>query len=634
VTDQAPDSLLLDFQAAVAGRFSIDRELGRGGMGVVYLAREVRLDRLVAIKLLPPGLVSLLGLRERFLAEARTAAQLSQPNIVPIYAVDEAGGYVFLVMAYVEGETLGQRVRRRGPIQAFDAAKLLRDLAWALAYAHAQGVVHRDIKPDNVLLEEATARVLLADFGIAQRLDPGAGAGTGELIGTPEYMSPEQTRGEPVDGRSDIYSVGVVGFFAVTGQLPFEAESPLAVLELQRSSPPPSLGSITPGIPPAYQRVVSTCLAKRPADRFQSAADLAAALSAMIEVRREVPPPIRLFAKTTLEPQASGCLYVAGMFWLAPLVALAAQTLDLSAAGLYVAFLTIGFAVVPATLHWLGARRLVRGGFDVEDLLAGIRVEHQRRREELAVRFGGQLPSPRTPSRVAWVGIGASIAGLGVGLLGYQLGLHHVLGPIGSVLVGGGLVTSVIGSALVNRRRDVIGERRLKYWGSKFGRWVFKVAGIGLDRRRLAAADSYRATELAIALAAEDLFESLPRVTRKSLAGLPDAVRQLEGQAARLRRRLDEVERWIADARPGSAGRAEGSELATIRDDLRERHTEVVTALETLRLDLLRLHAGSGTVERLTLDLESVASIGSQVDRLLEGKAEIEAALDPGPKTS
>src|SRR5688500_5620698 len=162
-----PDPVFLAFQSALAGRYSIDRELGRGGMGIVYLAREVHLDRLVAIKLLPPERAAQPALRERFLREARLAAKLSHPNIIPIHAVEDTNGFVFYVMAFVDGETLANRVRTRGPLPASEAARVLREVAWALASAHAQGLVHRDVKPDNILLETASVRVLVADFGIA-----------------------------------------------------------------------------------------------------------------------------------------------------------------------------------------------------------------------------------------------------------------------------------------------------------------------------------------------------------------------------------------------------------------------------------------------------------------------------------
>src|SRR3954466_15091696 len=163
-----PDPLFLAFQHALTGHYSIDREIGRGGMGVVYMAREVHLDRPVAIKLLPPERVaSQPQLRDRFLREARLAAKLSHPNIIPIHAVEERDGFVYYVMAFIDGETLTQRVRSRGPMPSTEAARVLREVAWALAYAHGQGLVHRDVKPDNILLETASGRVLVADFGIA-----------------------------------------------------------------------------------------------------------------------------------------------------------------------------------------------------------------------------------------------------------------------------------------------------------------------------------------------------------------------------------------------------------------------------------------------------------------------------------
>lgn len=158
----------LALQDALKGRYSLERELGRGGMGIVYLAHEVALDRPVALKLLPPALAAQPELRERFLREARTAAKLSHPYIVPIFAVDRMNEFVFSAMAYVEGETLGQRIRSLGPLPAPEAARVLRDVAWAVGYAHAQGVIHRDLKADNILLEQGSGRALVTDFGIAQ----------------------------------------------------------------------------------------------------------------------------------------------------------------------------------------------------------------------------------------------------------------------------------------------------------------------------------------------------------------------------------------------------------------------------------------------------------------------------------
>jgi serine/threonine-protein kinase len=208
-----PSDEFLALQAALAGEYSLQRELGRGGMGIVYLARDVQLDRDVAIKVLPSHLARTEASRERFLREARTAAGLSHPHIVPIHRVGESAGFVYFVMSYVEGETLGERLRREGPLPAADATRVLREVAWALAYAHGRGIVHRDVKPDNILLEAGTGRALVTDFGIAHG---GANAeiatDRGKIMGTAHFMSPEQAAGEPIDGRSDLYSLGVVGY--------------------------------------------------------------------------------------------------------------------------------------------------------------------------------------------------------------------------------------------------------------------------------------------------------------------------------------------------------------------------------------------------------------------------------------
>src|SRR3954462_5523767 len=202
-----PDADFLSLQEALAGEYSLERELGRGGMGIVYLAREVQLDRLVAIKVLPAALAAPADVRERFLREARMAASLSHPHVVPIHRVGEAKGFVFFVMAYVNGETLGDRLRSRGPLTAAAATRLMREVAWALSYAHGRGIVHRDIKPDNILIEAETGRALVTDFGIARGAEETEITDPGRVMGTVHFMSPEQRANEPVDGRSDLYAL-------------------------------------------------------------------------------------------------------------------------------------------------------------------------------------------------------------------------------------------------------------------------------------------------------------------------------------------------------------------------------------------------------------------------------------------
>ena len=220
----------LDLQVALAGEYSLERELGRGGMGVVYLARDVQLDRHVAIKVLPANLAAQPESRERFLREARTAAGLSHPNIVPIHRVGESGGFVFFVMSYVAGETLGERLRASGALPAASVTRILREVSWALAYAHGHGVVHRDVKPDNILLEEESGRAMVTDFGIARVGSVTLSTDPGKIMGTAQFMSPEQATSESVDGRSDLYSLGIVGYLAASGRLPFEAANVPALL--------------------------------------------------------------------------------------------------------------------------------------------------------------------------------------------------------------------------------------------------------------------------------------------------------------------------------------------------------------------------------------------------------------------
>src|SRR5438067_6470056 len=234
VVSSADSELRAHVERVLSDHYELDSEIGRGGMGIVYRAKDRRLKRVVAIKLLPPELAFRGEIRTRFLREAETAAQLSHPNIVPIYSVDEREGLVFFVMAFVDGENLAVRIHKAGRLPPDRVREILQEVAEALAYAHERGVVHRDIKPDNILICEDDGRVMVTDFGIARAVTEGADArltATGMAIGTPAYMSPEQSMGErEIDGRSDLYSLGIVGYQMLTGELPFNAASTPAML--------------------------------------------------------------------------------------------------------------------------------------------------------------------------------------------------------------------------------------------------------------------------------------------------------------------------------------------------------------------------------------------------------------------
>ena len=255
-------------------QYDVDKEIGRGGMGIVYSGRDKRLKRAVAIKLLPPELAFRSEIRSRFLREAEMAAQLSHPHIVPIYSVDEREGLVYFVMALVEGENLGTRIARTGPVNPEEARRMLREVGDALAYAHSQNTVHRDIKPDNILIDGATGRTMVTDFGIARAVSEGAESkltATGIAIGTPAFMSPEQSAGDrDIDGRTDLYALGIVAYQMLCGDLPFNATSAPALLVKHLSEKPIPIEQRA-AVPPDLARAVMLCLEKNPDDRFPSA---------------------------------------------------------------------------------------------------------------------------------------------------------------------------------------------------------------------------------------------------------------------------------------------------------------------------------------------------------------------------
>ncbi|HEU4585850.1 MAG TPA: serine/threonine-protein kinase [Gemmatimonadaceae bacterium] len=270
-------------ERALTAHYELDEELGRGGMGVVYRATDRRLKRVVAIKILPPELGFRGDIRSRFLREAQTAAQLSHPNIVPIYSVDEREGLVYFVMACVDGPTLARREHDEGRLPVEMTRRLLREVADALAYAHARGVVHRDIKPDNILVDNESGRAMVTDFGIARAVQGGADSrltATGVAIGTPAYMSPEQAAGDrEIDGRSDLYSLGIVGYQMLAGRLPFEATSTPSMLMKHIMEQPPLVTDFRPDVPPDLATAVMKLLEKEPENRFESASDLSRVLS-------------------------------------------------------------------------------------------------------------------------------------------------------------------------------------------------------------------------------------------------------------------------------------------------------------------------------------------------------------------
>jgi len=262
-------------QKAFAGRYEIERELGSGGMATVYLARDLKHDRKVAIKILRPELAAALG-PDRFPREIRIVAQLQHPHVLPLHDSGETAGFLYYVMPFVDGESLRTKLDHEGQLPVHDAVKILREVADALAYAHAQGVLHRDIKPDNVMLSGRHALVM--DFGVAKAVSSAGGdklTTVGVAVGTPTYMSPEQATGaEHIDQRSDVYALGVMGYEMLTGSPPFTGKTSQAVLSAHVLEPAPDVTRGRPTVPPALADLIRRCLEKNPADRWQSAEEI------------------------------------------------------------------------------------------------------------------------------------------------------------------------------------------------------------------------------------------------------------------------------------------------------------------------------------------------------------------------
>ncbi len=570
--NDVPSPSFLALQSALAGRYALERELGRGGMGVVYLARDLSLDRPVAVKLLPPSLAAVPAHRERFLQEARTAARLSHPHIVPIHSVEEHGEFVLFVMGYVEGETLGQRIARGGPLSSTDAARILQEVAWALAYAHRHGVVHRDIKPDNILLERASGRALVSDFGIAQAADPALPATQGDIAGTARYMSPEQLAGKPLDGRSDLYSLGVT-----------------------------ALSTLAPAMPDRLAPIIDRCLCPSPDDRFPDAEALADALEAVRGRQLVIPRPVERFVDLykTLGTEISS--YTAVLLVLGAEMVIARgvpiQSAIFTLLVTWGFFLTLGLAGLRHFQLIRRARRLLDEGYTAAD------VRHALEHAEEEKPRGRK----RSPLR-AFLWIIAGIVGAGFWVAGFH---WQMLIELGTVLNGLILAVFTLGPVVVLRGvlTRVLRPQGKGWWSRlwwKVMEWkVFKPAGIGRAAPGIAASEP---TEVMLGHGARELFDAMPAELRTRFRDLPQVLTRLEAQANRLR---------------GTSADLGGDKLAS-----------TLAAMEHLRLDLLRLKVGAPGGDDLTSDLDAARKVSERIDALLDAFRELDARTPtPTPAT-
>ena len=626
------DRDFIELQHALAGEYSLERELGRGGMGIVYLARELQLERLVAIKLLPGALAARADVRERFLREARMAASLSHPHIVPIHRVGEAGGFVFFVMAYVNGETLGERLRARGPLSPAAATRLIREVAWALSYAHGRGIIHRDIKPDNILIEAETGRALLTDFGIARGAEETRISDPGHVMGTAHFMSPEQATNEPLDGRSDFYSLGVVAYLALSGTLPFDAASVPALLAQQVSTPAVPLAARSSTTPRTLAAVVDRLLRKNRDERFATGEELAEAIDgAAAPTRAKLPMALRVWTQAQ-NPLRGVYMAWSGIFTLGFIAELRKLIRfgDFGGAESLAVIAAFGAApLVPlAIFHARKAYQVFAAGYDLRDLRAALETWRQEKRDELAFMYD------EDESRWAKVLRGVTYTLVaGTATIFFSTSIYFPNTLLGKIVLGGmigsSIVSTIVSSALGVRfmskrlRSKLIGAVRSTVWNSRVGEWLAKVL-TPKDRRAVADLD-YRPTEMALSVAVDDLFAALPASYREHVPDLPAVAKRLEAHAAAARARIDEIDSLLAIGRAG----ATPEELSSARESAKRDIAESVAALQSVRLDLLRLHGGAGDLRSITTVLDAARELGDELDRLSRAKQEVEDAVLP-----
>ena len=617
-------------QEALAGEYSLERELGRGGMGIVYLAREARLARPVAIKVLPPALAARADLREAFLRESQTVARLSHPNIVPVYTVGERRGFVYIVMAYVDGVTLGERVRTRGPLLPGQAARMLREVAWALAYAHSAGIVHRDVTAENIVLERGTDRAIVMDFGIATAMMTAALTEDGRVMGNAHYVSPEQAVGEPLDARSDLYSLGVCGFFAVTGRLPFDAATPEEIVAQHLTTPAPSIARVSRSVPPRLAAAVDKCLAKDPAQRYRSAEAFAEAIDLAFEHAKEIPMPLGVWISQGEKETGPRAMLVT---WGLVAGSLASVVLHNPWVVPVSVLTTAGISCLPILTR---LRRVLKQGYTPDDLHVALRERELVRTEEL--RYERQFSSvPLSPALrvILLVSSSSWIAQSWIAGHASESGLSPRFLNVALVLSAGFAIISTMGLAgqfILQRMTSPLAEAKIRFWKSPWGARLASLASIGVTSANRPALVSRMLTETALGRATDHLYDALPKAVRKELAALPDTVRSLERNATSLRASIDSCDEHLAVfERSGRRDADLEAELRDARDLAADRLAQTIGALESIRLDLLRLQLGSVGIESVTASLAAAQRVGTQIAIVVEARDEVERLLQAAP---
>jgi serine/threonine-protein kinase len=490
--------------------------------------------------------------------------------------------------------------------------------------------VHRDVKPDNILLEAGTDRALVTDFGIAYGGKDSAETDPGKITGTAHFMSPEQAASGPVDGRSDIYSLGVVGYVALSGRLPFESSNLPALLVRQATEAPPSVMRAAPGLPPALGAAIDRCLARDPAERFQDGEALAASLAPAPDARPMLPPTLRawLAARNPLLVPYLGWGTVFGGLTLANILAWVTGNRPDGPADIVLLLGITSLPLLPVVgFHLNQAHRQFRAGPTLADLRAALEVARRERAETEAVARKEEEPTLHRALRVGTVAAASWLAvTFGLLLSGVihenRTNLVWIFGPVLSTMALGAASNALDIQFIPDRIRNwwQTGIRD-RLWRGKIGGWLARRLGAP-ERSGVAGASAFRATEAALGVAASELFAALPKAYREQLSELPAIVTALEAQAAAARADIDIV---AALAPSGTAAEV----LRVRREAAAAQLSQSVAALEGIRLDLLRLHAGASDLAPLTTLMDAARAVAEDVGRLASAHEEVEDATRP-----
>jgi serine/threonine-protein kinase len=631
---------------ALSSSYDISSELGRGGMGIVYRAKDRRLKRTIAIKVLPPELAYRGEIRTRFLREAETAAQLSHPNIVPIYSVDEKDGIVYFVMACVDGVNLARKLHEQGRLPVAEVRRILKEVGEALAYAHARGVIHRDIKPDNILLDAETGRAMVTDFGIARAVQEGDArlTATGVAIGTPAFMSPEQAAGDrEIDGRSDLYSLGVVAYQMLTGDLPFSAASTASMLMKHLTERAVPVEHKRPEVPPDFAATVMTLLEKEPERRFPSASSFVLMLETASTapytppVRAAVSAPANVPAPVIHHPvtaQVTGRSQVPAPYtptidemarWTAPPVEAfrkkfifyaAVNSVVLIAAmltGTEFTFITVVWSMYMAYKYaglwttgydWRDVfrqprtRTLIDVASDTVDEARGIfNKEHRLKRRSSRPVIPPLLPGPTTGRAL----------------------------PAGSP---SGVGSSVIPDRALGRYASAV--RQAEQDRNELRRLVAELPAA--DRKLVAdvipSADTLFERVQSLAITAAELDRQ---------ADTGEAVKQVDTQIKQLEDEANPFDRARSEARVRRLALLKRQRrtllgIAQKRDVTQAKLERCTLTLQNMRFDLVRLRAGSISADHLTTMTEKARELGQEVDAVVYAADEVRSAARSGAR--